>query len=92
MFGRGSSHAVSLKSPDNTSDGWLKKKWAIMQSKRCLLKGGSGAIQQQPHNEVIASKIMERLGISHVPYTLMKLEDYPYSVCGNFITPQTEKV
>lgn len=41
---------------------------------------------------MIASKIMERLGIPHVPYTLMVLEDYPYSVCENFVTTQTELI
>ncbi|WP_019909024.1 HipA domain-containing protein [Paenibacillus sp. HW567] len=92
LFGKGSSDAMSLMSPDNTSDGWLKKKWAIMDGKRFLVKGGSGATQQEPYNEVIASKILERLGIPHVPYTLMKQEDYPYSVCENFITPQTELI
>nr|WP_240472953.1 HipA domain-containing protein [Paenibacillus sanguinis] len=92
LFGQGSSDVMSLMSPDNTSDGWLKKKWAIMDGKRCLVKGGSGATRQEPYNEVIASKIMERLGIPHVPYTLMEQEDYPYSVCENFITPQTELI
>lgn len=88
----GSSDAISLMSPDNTSDGWLKKKWAIIEGKRCLVKGGSGTVQQEPYNEVLASRIMDRLGIAHVPYTLMMQEDYPYSVCENFITPQTELV
>lgn len=92
LFGQGSSDAMSLMSPDNTSDGWLKKKWVITEEKRCLVKGGSGATQQEPYNEVIASKIMKRLGIPHVPYTLMEQEDYPYSVCENFITPQTELI
>ncbi len=93
LFGKGSSgEPMSLMSPDNTSDGWLKKKWAIMDGKRCLVKGGSGATQQEPYNEVVASRIMERLGIPHVPYTLMMQEEYPYSVCDNFITPQTELI
>ena len=93
LFGRGSSSGrVSLMSPDNTSDGWLKKKWAILDGRRCLIKGGSGATQQEPYNEVLASILMERLGIAHVPYTLMVQEDYPYSVCGDFITPDTELI
>lgn len=93
LFGHLSSgEAVSLMSPDNTSDGWLKKKWAILDGKRCLLKGGSGATQQEPYNEVLASRIMERLNIPHVPYTLTVREDYPYSVCEDFITPDTELV
>ena len=93
LFGHGSSSdRVSLMSPDNTSDGWLKKKWTILGGRRCLLKGGSGATQQEPYNEVLASILMERLGISHVPYTLMTQDDYPYSVCEDFITPDTELI
>lgn len=93
LFGKGSSSdRISLMSPDNTSDGWLKKKWAVIDGKRCLIKGGSGAVQQEPYNEVLASRIMDRLGIPHVPYTLMMQEDYPYSVCEDFITPQTELI
>ncbi|RAU96868.1 HipA domain-containing protein [Paenibacillus sp. YN15] len=93
LFGKGSSsERISLMSPDNTSDGWLKKKWAILEGKRCLIKGGSGATQQEPYNEVLASRIMERLDIPHVPYSLLLQDDYPYSVCENFITPQTELV
>lgn len=83
---------ISLMSPDNTSDGWLKKKWKIINGKRCLIKGGSGAIQQEPYNEVIASKIMERLDIPHVKYSLIMEEEYPYSICEGFITPQTELI
>lgn len=93
LFGRGSSSAqMSLMSPDNTSDGWLKKKWKIIDGKRCLIKGGSGATQQEPYNEVLASRIMERLSIPHVSYKLLVEDDYPYSVCEDFITPQTELI
>jgi len=93
LFGQGSSNDhMSLMSPDNTSDGWLKKKWKIIDGKRCLIKGGSGATQQEPYNEVMAGKIMERLGIPHVPYTLLTEDEYPYSVCEDFITPQTELI
>lgn len=93
LFGKGSgSEEISLMSPDNTTDGWLKKKWKIIDGKRCLIKGGSGATQQEPYNEVLASRLMERLGIPHVPYTLVVQDDYPYSVCEDFITPDTELI
>lgn len=93
LFGKGTdSEQISLMSPDNTSDGWLKKKWKIIDGNRCLIKGGSGATQQEPYNEVLASRIMERLGIPHVPYTLTVQDDYPYSVCADFITPETELI
>lgn len=93
LFGNGSgSRRISLVSPDNTSDGWLKKKWKIIDGKRCLLKGGSGATQQEPYNEVLASRIMERLGICHVAYSLLEDGDYPYSLCEDFVTPDTELI
>lgn len=81
-----------LSSPDNTSDGNLKKRWKIIDGKRCLLKSGSNPYCQQTFNEVIASKIMERLGIDHVPYSVTWINDEPYSVCEDFVTKDTELI
>ena len=83
---------VNLVSPDNTSDGWLRKKWIIADGKRFLMKGGSGVYQQEPFNEVAASTIMQRLNIHHVDYTLIIENNKPYSLCENFITPDTELI
>ncbi|MCM1506062.1 MAG: HipA domain-containing protein, partial [Ruminococcus flavefaciens] len=83
---------VDFVSPDNTSDGNLKKRWKIMNGKRCLIKSGSAPFRQQPFNEVIASKIMDRLGINHVPYGIVWNENEPYSLCENFVTKDTELV
>ena len=83
---------ISFVSPDNTSDGWLRKKWIIAGGKRYLMKGGSGYFQQEPYNEVIACAIMRRLGIVHVTYTLTVDSGKPYSLCENFITPETELI
>lgn len=81
-----------FRSPDNTSDGYLKKRWKIIDGKRCLLKAGSNPFMQQPFNEVIASLIAEHLGIPHTPYSLLWDDGVPYSVCEDFITPDTELV
>ena len=43
-------------------------------------------------NEVLASRIMDRLDIPHVKYSLLVEDDYPYSVCEDFITPETELI
>lgn len=86
------SKAVDLRSPDNTSDGVLRKRWKIVNGKRCLIKGGSAPFYQEPLNEVFASKLMERLRIPHVHYSLMWIDGYPYSVCPDFVTPDTELV
>jgi len=83
---------INLVSPDNTSDGWLKKKWKIIDGKRCLIKGGSDPFWQQPLNEAMASVIMKRLNIPHVPYSVIWEDSFPYSVCENFITSETELV
>jgi hypothetical protein len=83
---------INLTSPDNTSDGWLKKKWIIAGDKRCLIKGGSNPAQQEPYNEMIASTVMRRLNIPHIPYTVKVIDEMPYSVCEDFITDQTELI
>ena len=83
---------INLISPDNTSDGWLKKKWTIINGKRCLIKGGSDPFQQQPVSEVMAAAVMKRLSIPHVPYSIIWEDGLPYSVCENFITSETELI
>ena len=87
---------INMISPDNTTDGWLRKKWSIRNGKRVLIKGGSGVYQQEPFNEVIASAIMKKLRINHVPYELIYEQNSEgnkaYSLCENFVTSQTELV
>lgn len=83
---------ISLISPDNTSDGWLKKKWIIDNGERILLKGGSGTEQQESFNEVLVSEICSRLGIPHVEYAIIESEKRYYSSCNDFITTETELV
>lgn len=81
---------INLVSPDNTSDGWLKKKWIIQNHERILLKGGSELEEQEPFNEVLASEICKRLNIPHVDYNIVKDGTDYYSACQTFITPDTE--
>lgn len=93
LFGeKKKANAFNFSSPDNTSDGNLKKRWKIIDGKRCLVKGGSNPYRQQPLNEVIAHKIMDRLKIPHIPYTVIWSQDVPYSVCEDFIDENTELV
>ncbi|MDR0751237.1 MAG: HipA domain-containing protein [Christensenellaceae bacterium] len=84
--------AISLVSPDNTSDGVLKKKWKIINGKRYLIKGGSSLNNQEVANEVLSSRICKRLGIPFVNYEVMEFDDKKYSVCEDFITSDTELV
>lgn len=86
------SDAINYMSPDTASDGWLKKKWRIVDGDRVLFKAGSGSYQQEPYNEVLATAIMKRLGIPCVEYSLTLIGDKPYSACKDFITADTELV
>ena len=86
------TNVLNFNSPDSTSDGNLKKRWKIIDGKRCLIKGGSNPFRQQPFNEVIAAEIMDRLSIPHVPYSILWYQEAPYSVCDDFITRETELV
>lgn len=83
---------LDFSSPDNTSDGCLKKCWKIVGGKRVLLKSGSNPFQQQPFNEVIATAVARRLHIPHVEYKLLWDDDMPYSICEDFIDSHTELV
>lgn len=93
LFGMNGKNAdIDFVSPDNTSDGNLQKRWKIIDGKRCLLKSGSTPFRQQPFNEVIATLVMNKLGIEHAPYTIIWIDSKPYSVCEDFVTKDTELI
>ena len=82
----------SLKTPNNTTDGMLKKAWIIENGTRYLLKGGYKNELLQTFNEVLASEICKRLGFNHVTYTLDTYKDTVVSICPCFITKDTELI
>ncbi|MDR0991535.1 MAG: HipA domain-containing protein [Ruminococcus sp.] len=92
LFGNVPEGEINLFSPDNTSDGWLRKKWIIADGKRFLKKGGSGVFEQEPCNEVIAAAICRRLAIPHANYTLSVENGKTYSLSENFISKNTELI
>lgn len=85
-------NASSLKTPNNTTDGMLKKAWIIEDNIRYLLKGGYKNESLQPFNEVLASFICDRLGFNHVEYTLDTYKDMVVSKCPCFINKDTELI
>ena len=85
-------NASSLKTPNNTTDGMLKKAWIIENGTRYLLKGGYKNETLQPFNEVLASEICKRLGFDLVEYTLDTYKDTVVSKCPCFITKDTELI
>ena len=80
----------SLKTPNNTTNGMLKKAWIIDNKTRYLIKGGYKNELLQPFNEVLASEICKRLGFDHVEYTLDTYNNMVVSKCPCFITKDTE--
>lgn len=82
----------SLKTPNNTTDGMLKKAWIIENGTRYLLKDGYKNELLQPFNEVLASEICRRLGFNHVPYTIDTYKDTIVSKCPCFINKDTELI
>ena len=88
----GDSEQLNYLSPDSTLEGQLRKKWKILNGSRILLKGGREPYFQEPYNEVIASRISERLGIPHTEYQIIYHDGNPCSVCEDFITADTELV
>lgn len=83
---------ASLKTPNNTTDGMLKKAWIIEDGVRYLLKGGYKNELLQPFNEVLASEICSRLGFNHVDYKIAVYKDIVVSKCPCFINKDTELV
>lgn len=85
-------NASSLKTPNNTTDGMLKKAWIIDNGTRYLLKGGYKNETLQPFNEVLASEICKRLGFNHTTYTLDTYKNIIVSKCPCFINKDTELI
>ena len=82
----------SLRTPNNTTDGMLKKAWIIENGTRYLLKGGYKNELLQPFNEVLASEICTRLGFNHVEYSIDTYKDIVVSKCPCFINKDTELI
>ena len=85
---------LNLNTPDMTSNGNYEKRWKIINGERCLLKAGSKIYNQEPYNELIATKLYERLlnKDEYVEYSIVYDNDRAISKCKNFINKDTELV
>ena len=85
---------VGLKSPDNTSEGQLSKRWVKINRVPILLKGG-GQLDQEPYNELAATRVFEILlhPDDFVPYRLWRQKDREaISACDDFLTDEEEYI
>lgn len=81
-------------SPDLTTNGGLKKAWLQKDDNTSyLLKAGSRRFRQEPISEVLASMMLQKLGV--INFVRYDLEIYGLkfcSKCDNFIDQDTEFV
>lgn len=88
---RESSTRISLHSPNNTTDGMVKKGWIIDEdNNRVLVKGTYSISGLEPINEWLASMICKRLDLDYCDYTLDILRGQLVSKCKNFLTKDEE--
>lgn len=84
----------SDKTPNNTSNGQLKKVWIKKDNENYLYKGAGTIHNFEPINEVLASKICDILEVPHVEYTIdvvqSKRQDTVVSICKCAINKDEE--
>ena len=82
-------------SPSSSVQGELRKKWIIVDSKRCLVKGNHGSHSQESLNEVVATLLHSRQNTQpFVSYKPMKMDDHSqiYCVCESFTSDTVELI
>jgi hypothetical protein len=81
-------------SPDNSSDGQLKKRWEIEPEtdKRILIKEGVLPYCQEPFNEKIVSYICSKFNLPFVNYEVKKEDAIYVSHCENMTNQEIELV
>ncbi|WP_283162783.1 type III toxin-antitoxin system ToxN/AbiQ family toxin [Tannockella kyphosi] len=86
------AYKVNLFTPNNTSDGMLKKVWICENGERYLLKGSYNEKGLEPFNEVLASMISDVLGLEYVYYCVETCYGSMVSKCACFIDGDTELI
>lgn len=84
------SEEISLKSPNNTTDGMLPKAWVIEEGERILVKGTFFSSRQEPTNEWLVSQICKRLKLNYCNYEVAVENNKIVSKCKNFINENEE--
>lgn len=91
------------KRDTRTSRGILSKGWYRVDGQLVMVKGNSitetGTAGYEPYSEVMASRIAQILGLSHVEYSLMPAKAFPdirtyscsvVSVCPKFLADEAQ--
>lgn len=82
-------------SPSSSVQGELRKKWIIVDGKRCMVKGNHGGNSQESLNEVVATLLHKKQGKQpFVSYSTMRMGDAQpiYCVCESFTSDELELI
>lgn len=80
-------------SPSSSLQGELRKKWIIVDGKRCLVKGNHGSNSQESLNEIVATLLHKKQSKQpFVSYSTMRLGGNPqiYCICESFTSDEVE--
>lgn len=88
------SDDLDIFSPDNSSDGNLKKEVEDNESNTLSCKRGNSFNNQEPFNEIVATRLYEKIlnREEFVPYELIKENDKIFSVCPTMVNIDEELV
>lgn len=82
-------------SPNGSLQGNIEKTWAIIEGKRCLIKGNHNDMSCESINEVIASRIHALQGYdNYTPYKLIHIKgkEYAYGCISELFTSQKKEL
>ena len=84
------NNAPVVLDPNFSVDGCLIKTWINDGKDRVLLKEGKAGLKQEPYNEIIATKIMDLLGIKNAGYSIRTVGDKIVCLCKCMVDRDTE--
>lgn len=82
------------RSPSNTTNGVLEKRWIMQNGTPCLMKGSTPGLGREPYSELLATKLFERLlePGEFVAYELHFENGKPYSLCPDMLDETQELI
>lgn len=82
------------RSPSNTTNGVLEKRWVMRDGTPWLMKGSTPGLGREPYSELLATRLFERLLDSDefVPYELAIENGKPYSLCPDMLDETQELI
>lgn len=94
MGGNAASAGMADRSPSNTTNGMLAKRWVQRDGRPFLLKGSTHGMGREPHSELLATRLCQRLLASqdYVPYELVFEDGAPCSLCPDMVDATTELI